>query len=425
MAEKQKSSYDGRHDSSYLDQQKMLMAEKNATDLKYFVESPYLNIEQIKWALTMTTPPTNMSGLRAIFDDINSYLDGKKTDGAGNKITDPYKDAVFRRKFTDYLLQAYVELSPMYDSVTQVAMRRYMLPEGKIRFEMTKPEFFTVWRGRGKLCNVTGVKESGKTDVVLKIAEGVLAKKNPVNGNIEMTEPVENYTYCRRFSKMMRAICKAEIKGQTSLTLMDETLLQFASFLATTKEWKQMSRFCILTRKLGNDQFWIAQYAEKIPEVFRDYYDAWIHKEAKRKMRYEIKTGEYRGIYEVEGVERTNLPFDTKHISGMIIDVPINEILEFLDTIPTGGNQPAEILNFLDAKERAGWEHLTEWQKELMAPYLMKMVPELSKYKDAPKEEIVKGVAVLLDASKKKVFGWLGNHGLDVDLKSIEEESAS
>jgi hypothetical protein len=237
-----------------------------------------------------------------------------------------------------------------------------------------------------------------------------------------MSEEIENYTYCRRFSGMLKAICTADVKGQTSLTGLDETLLQFASFHGNTKNWKQMDSFCVLTRKLWNDQCWIAQYEEKIPEVFLEHYDAWMKKESKKRMRYEVRAGDYKGIYEIEGVERTSMPFDTDHISGMIIDVPIVDILGFLDELPPGANQSEELLRFIDAREKEGWEHLTEWQKDLLTPYLMRMIPEMPNYKNSSQEDVLKGVSVILEASKKKVLGWLENHGLDIDLKSLEKD---
>jgi len=356
---------------------RMLRAQENTRALFKVLTRPYNSPSYLKWIITQTFAST--TDLQAWLKRIDDYVNGKiEIPGhSGYTYSDPYQDQAFITELQNTLLKEWAELSKEFDATSRVAMRDYIISGFKLPYKILNPTFFVSWISDGKLLLLTGEKDSGKSDWSCRLAQMAMPSGVRVLGNIEMRYDVAGYTYCRKFSDMIRQICDAKLLGQNSLVIIDEAGLEFASYDATTRGWKAFDKFAKLTRKFRTNQIFIIQYENQVPFTLRQHYTVWHHKyDTKTECRIEIRSGPHKGFdYVIGGIPRTDLPYETEHIAGMLVDVNISDMLQFLERLPQHANQFEEIRNYVSSDRVITGDEFSQREKEFLA-YKLKRVTE-------------------------------------------------
>lgn len=386
-----------------IEQVKMWRAQENTRALYKVITRPYNNPTYLKWVIAQTFSSTTdmMAWLRKIDDYTKGRIPVPGMPGV--HYNDPYQDAEFVTDMQNTLLKEWVELSRDFDSSSKVAMRDYMMGGWKFPYDILNPDFFISWAGEGNLLLLTGEKGSGKSDLSCTMSEIGIAKGYSILGNIELERDVPGYIYCRLFSDMVSTICELKLKGVESITIIDEAGLDFPSYEAATREWKEFDKFAKLTRKFKNNQIFIIQYTTQIPWTLRRHYAGWIHKLDKTDMRFELKAGPYKGFDQTIGkIPRTKMPYKTEHIAGMTIDIEVRDMLNFLDKLPPRSNQFAELKKFVDRYRENASEEITISEKKFLAKRLI----ELSQNEPDILKVNAKQLARIVDVSERTAQRW-------------------
>jgi hypothetical protein len=377
---------DGRHDST--EEVKLWRAQQNTRDFYKLITRPYNDPMTLKWIVTQTY--AHATDLKKKLKKIDDYTSGRipKEGYPGEVYRDPYEDDLFMTQLINDLLEQWNELSKEYDGASKVSMRDYMINENRWEYEIVNPNFFMEWSGEGHLCLVTGAKGSGKTDWSCLETEAVMPieKKTQIFANIEFEYDIAEITYCSTFSKLVRNVCDAKLRGKESLIITDEAGLDFPSYEASTRGSKDFDKFMKLTRKFKASQIFITQYTTQIPWILRRNYNAWQHKYTKKTLRYELRTGKhaYKDVL-IGKIPKSNLPFETEHWAGMDMDLGMSEMLEFISMLPRRANQFEELKNWIDRRVLKTKTELSSGEKKKIVFALLDYKKRMLKQKKGAK----------------------------------------
>lgn len=401
-----------------LEDVKMWRAQQNTRDLYRVITKLYNDPHYLKWVIGQAFASTTdlMTWLRKIDQYTSKQI---PIPGCpGEYYSDPYQDTQFITELTNTLLKEWAELSKDFDATSRVAMRDYMLGGWKFPYDMVNPEFFIAWAGKGQLLILTGEKDSGKSDWSCEMARiAIERKKFKILSNIELDTDVIDYNYCKLFSEMVKKICDFKLRGYESILIIDEAGLDFPSYEQATREAKEFDKFAKLTRKFATNEVFIIQYEHQVPWTLRKHYAAWMHKmDTKIDMRYELKTGKYKGFDQViTGIPRTSMPFSTDHISGMTMDLEVREMLDYLDTLPPKVNQFQHLIGFVDRRKLKPEDRkLSMDEKKFLALKLDQMAKQNPKAVKVTPE----GLAKVLQVSQQTITKWKqGKRSREEDLE--------
>lgn len=389
-----------------IDEAKMLRAQENTRALFLVLSRPWNSPLQLKWLIAQTFSST--TDLRSWLEKIDEYTSKKKPIPAlpGQVYSDPYQDPDFIKDLTNECLRQFSELGKDFDATSRVAMRDYLVKSKAFAFQMLNPHYFLMWAGAGRLMLLVGEKDSGKSDWACTVADIAMQDEWVIFSNIELMfdDPklTASYHYCRTFSEMLMLVCEAKLAGKKAMLIIDETGLEFASYDASTRSFKEIDRFHKITRKMGVAEIWITQYVTQCPWIILRTYSCFVEKLDKDLLRYEIRVGPYAGDdYLISRIPRTRLPFDTSHISSMRIDISMNDILELLESLPERANQFSAIMEFVRVMKSKMAEEIPNRYKKIVA---MKFIRYMREH---PGEKLTqKLISAILEVTDRSMRRW-------------------
>jgi hypothetical protein len=403
----EEGQYDKRQQDkgSATEEVKMFLARENTRALINKLSLPSLSPFDLKCVLTMAfSSRTKADNWK---EKIDNYTSGKMPipDKPGSFYTDPYQDPEFKKAFENACLGEFIDLRAGLDATSRVAMSDFDLKSNELAYIDLNPKYFLTWAGAGRLLLLCGEKDSGKTDFACTVIDIAMQEGWRVFGNIEMeydSPETVNYHYCRTFSEMLLLVCEAKLAGIKTLLVIDETGLEFASYDASTKSWKEIDRFHKVTRKLGVAEIWMTQYYEQCPWIITHTWSAYIEKMDKTLMRYHIRVGRCaKQNNMITSVPRTRLPFSTYHISSMKIDLSMTAILDMLQSLPPRANQFAEIMKFVKDMKLKEAKELTTEEKKIVAKKLIEY-----REKNPGVKLSDKIVSEIVGANTKSIYRW-------------------
>ena len=319
--------------------------------------------------LTMLTIPETKTVLRTwltLIDNISNYGVGHLVENRA-KIADianltpqsldeidssndkePWLVREIQESFKATVRELFATKMGLLDPLTQVgAIAFFGDQETAEDWKASNPEVFISWAKRGNDAVLKGKKKRGKTNFLLKLGEIGVEYDFDVVGNVKVYPPIPpNYTYSSKLSDMLLAICRSVKAGRSVLLLFDESALYWNKIEAVRPKNIDMNKLCLVFGKFHCNMIFCAHYDENVPPVVAKNADAEFEKTAIKNVYVHIKDGIKVGPKLITSVPATTWVYDPDQIQYFSLDMDVNNIFEWMSTIPDGVNQ---------------WDALTEY----------------------------------------------------------------
>jgi len=373
----------------------------------------YLSPEEMADLLTMLTIPETKTVLRqwlTLIDNIKVH--GVKTLVETNsqiardadltkeslELIDSYADKEpwliqeIRDSFKAVVRELFAMKIGLLDPLTQVgAIAFFGDQETAEDWKASNPEVFISWAKRGNDATLKGKKKRGKTNFLLLIGEIGIRYGFDVVGNVKVFPPVPpNYTYCAKLSDMLLAICKSVLAGRNVLLLFDESALYWNKIEAVRPKNIDMNKLCLVFGKFHCNMVFCAHYDENIPPVVAKNADAEFEKTATKNVYVHVKDGIKVGPKLITSVPATTWGYDPDQIQYFSLDMDVNNIFEWMATIPDGKNQWEALIEYVTKhKGETGEKALSDEQVALFLKRTKKKsIGEISSILEKPKSTI-------------------------------------
>ena len=319
--------------------------------------------------LTMLTIPETKTVLRTwltLIDNISNYGVGHLVENRA-KIADianltpqsldeidssndkePWLVREIQESFKATVRELFATKMGLLDPLTQVGAIAFLGDQETAEdWEASNPKVFISWCKRGNDAVLKGKKKRGKTNFLLKLGEIGVQYGFDVVGNVKVYPPIPaNYTYCSKLSDMLLAICRSVKAGRSVLLLFDESALYWNKIEAVRPKNIDMNKLCLVFGKFHCNMIFCAHYDENVPPVVAKNADAEFEKTAIKNVYVHIKDGIKVGPKLITSVPATTWVYDPDQIQYFSLDMDVNNIFEWMSTIPDGVNQ---------------WDALTEY----------------------------------------------------------------
>jgi hypothetical protein len=386
----------------------MLEVGKNSRTVFHYIGRAVLNDEQLRAIWFICTPNDR------IFDDelgtIESYYGGKEItiypDRPGrpygpqklvvnNPMLDPhYRLRLLRR--APVLLKQTISKMGEFSRIGGMQVLKTMK---RRPFFSYSPKLF-LWkalqREEVQFIVVTGRHGSGKTDIMFLLGEMADAEGFHEFGNVGVLD-----------------------SPKKSWLLFDEGKINWDKVKSIMPENYALELLATIFRKLNINLVYVAQRAETVPSSICEFCNIEIQKTAKKSLNLFI---DELGITdEVKDVDRTRVPFLTKHISPFdATDVNLDLLLRKIGKLPKEANQYEYIIKFLD-RDKSGLVMTKEVRDTviaIMSGYLLD--GDTRKKQQVP----IRRIAALTGVSLPTIIKIRKRYGLSV-AKDISEVDKS
>lgn len=184
----------------------------------------------------------------------------------------------------------------------------------------------------GTLAHVSGVMDSGKTDLACTLGHEALKRGFKVVTNIAFTGDLpDGLERTVRLSDLLLHMIDARIKGYNVLVLFDEVSQFFSRREPGRSDNIQLEKLLRLTRKFRSSILFIEQVRGGLTSVTLELLSVRFHKIAKKQVIFSTRNMEKNYHWKLDSVPRTKLKFKTMHMGGFRIDIDLAEL--FRDTL--------------------------------------------------------------------------------------------
>lgn len=183
----------------------------------------------------------------------------------------------------------------------------------------------------GTLAHVSGVMDSGKTDLACTLAEYALDEGFTVVTNIAFEDVPPGLLRCVRLSDLILEMIDARVEGRNVMILFDEVSQFFSRREPGRSDNIQLEKLLRLTRKFSSNVVFIEQVRGGLTSVTLELLSVRFHKIGKKKVMFSTRNMEKNYHLLLDSVPRTKLSFKTLHLGGFRIDIDLAEI--FRDTL--------------------------------------------------------------------------------------------
>lgn len=196
---------------------------------------------------------------------------------------------------------------------------------------------------------ITGVKGSGKTDLALRLAEGLVKKGNwQVMTNIYLFKPwPDGWEHIGDLRQLFRALALADKKV---CLILDEASLIASGTRAQSKGAHQISIMLDLLRKFNTLIFFITPNFKNCMPKIRENRDLWINKPSRdHKNRANFLLSHPRARWEiVNNIKKTSVKFDTLNTAGF--NTEALDLMDLLNRLAPYHSQEyrEQIIKYLD-----------------------------------------------------------------------------
>lgn len=184
----------------------------------------------------------------------------------------------------------------------------------------------------GTLAHVSGVMDSGKTDLSCTLGHYALDAGFTVVTNIAFEgELPKGLLRCVTLSDLLLEMIDARLEGRSVLILFDEVSQFFSRREPGRSDNIQLEKLLRLTRKFSSSIIFIEQVRGGLTSVTLELLSVRFHKIGKKKVMFSTRNMEKNYHLMLDSVPRTTLAFKTYHLGGFRIDIDLAEM--FRDTL--------------------------------------------------------------------------------------------
>ena len=204
-----------------------------------------------------------------------------------------------------------------------------------------------------------GVKR-GKTNFALMLAEKFLKIGWVVVGNIRVASAPTNYHYASTLSEMLRVICRARLKGQKVLIILDEGGIFWAKIETVYRQARAMAKLVITLGKLDAILLAIHHFQSDTPSILARTAVADFEKTGVKNVYVSIREGTIVRPKLFTSVPPTTLSYRPEEIQMFTVNLPIERMFDAISRIPDGENQWEAMLKIIDELELGQVDDITE-----------------------------------------------------------------
>jgi hypothetical protein len=299
-----------------------------------------------------------------------------------------------REKFSgDLKIQFNLRMNSM-DALSQLGSLAFADERESEEWRAVSSEVWTSWaEHRGSIACVEGSIKSGKTALALLLSEHFMAKGRIVASNIMVNSPPPEYHYCAQLSDMLLTVCEARLQNREIVILMDEAGLFWARVETVRPRNIDMSKLLLCYGKMHACLIFISHFEEQLPGIIARNSVATFQKRGIKEAYVEIDQGIRIKPRLLTKVPMTTLQYDADQLQYYSLDMNINELFDFMSSLPQGKNQWELIRNYV-------LKHKGEVSEEGLDP---KSIAKWLRTKGKSEREI----AVLVGKSNSTIHEWL------------------
>lgn len=314
------------------------MGERHARGVWRKLYRPSLTEEDVDWLIANCAP----SRSRAAY----LYREWDKLSGDGTTLKE------FRREIIKEWRDS---LDGNRDIMFTAGARSTLLDDLFVSYRAINERVWTCWIRPGRMGYVTGEMESGKTDLMERVAQLYMADGGTAVSCIPLEREVDHHIYCTRLTEYIRTGCLLALRGVPFLNLLDETFFYASGETPLDPKVRSYRGVLRLSRKMGIATLIASQ---RDSDVLRDVR-LWskFHVEKIDPDRPHLAVVDLRGEIDkepihfqefVKNIPRTDLPFRTEAIGSFIVDMDPMELLHVLSKAEMTENQFQVTLDWLD-----------------------------------------------------------------------------
>lgn len=159
----------------------------------------------------------------------------------------------------------------------------------------------------GTLAHVSGVMDSGKTDLACTLGEYALASGFRVVTNIAFEDVPKGLVRCVTLSDLLLEMIEARLNGYHVLVLFDEVSQFFSRREPGRSDNIQIEKLLRLTRKFSSNVIFIEQVRGGLTGVTLELLSVRFHKLGKKKVMFSTRNMEKNYHLLLDGVPKTIL----------------------------------------------------------------------------------------------------------------------
>jgi len=253
-----------------------------------------------------------------------------------------------KAKFVDDARVQYNMTINSLDNLSRLGALTFDSDQDSEKWDVINPECWTAWGRRGSIGVIRGKIKSGKTNLSLLLSQLFMAKGYTVVSNISVVDAPKEYIYASTLSAMLIATCEARLQNKEVFLVMDEAALFWNRIQTVMKANIDLSKLLMAIGKLHIILCFINHELEQTPGVISRMHCASWEKKDLTSVYVEISDGPLK----IRPRLLTNLPacglsYDPDALTYWSINMSVNELFDFMSSIPQGSNQWELVLDYV------------------------------------------------------------------------------
>lgn len=214
------------------------------------------------------------------------------------------------------------------DDLSRAACLNYA-SESWMAWADVNPEVFLrpFMKGSGVLGHISGVMDSGKTDIGCTLVDEALLRGVTIVTNISFQGDLPpNLIKCLTLSSLLLEMIDARLDGRVVIVVFDEVSQFFSRREAGRSDNIQIEKLLRLIRKFNTSIIFIEQIKGGLSSVALELLSVRLHKVGKKRVMFSTRNMEKNYNLLLDSVPRTKLPFKTLSMGGFRVDIDLGEL---------------------------------------------------------------------------------------------------
>jgi len=261
---------------------------------------------------------------------------------------EPWMIPKLKAKFVDDARVQYNMTINSLDNLSRLGALTFDSDQDSERWDVINPECWTAWGRRGSIGVVRGRIKSGKTNLSLLLSQLFMEKGYTVVSNVSVVDAPKEYVYASTLSSMLIATCEARLQNKEVFLVMDEAALFWNKLQTVMKANIDLSKLLMAIGKLHIVLCFICHELEQVPGVISRMHCASWEKKDLTSVFVEISDGPLRVRPRLlKNLPPTTLQYDPDSLTYWSINMSVNELFDFMSSIPQGSNQWELVLDYV------------------------------------------------------------------------------